>query len=87
LRQQDASIIEDTRARAQRQVSEEIAMDDKNDRGQADRSRINVNQAHEIKYWTQRFDVTPDQLMEAVRAVGPSVTDVESHLRQQRRAG
>ncbi|CAB3852128.1 hypothetical protein LMG26686_02016 [Achromobacter mucicolens] len=54
--------------------------DDLSKRGPQDRSRINVNEAHELRYWTQALDVTEAQLREAVKAVGPSATAVREHL-------
>ncbi|WP_334165278.1 DUF3606 domain-containing protein [Achromobacter mucicolens] len=53
--------------------------DDLSKRGPQDRSRINVNEAHE-RYWTQALGVTEAQLREAVKAVGPSATAVREHL-------
>lgn len=49
-------------------------------RGQPDRSRINVHEDYELRYWSNKFGVTPDQLRAAVRAVGPMAHDVARHL-------
>lgn len=54
--------------------------DDLKDRGPQDRSRINVNEAHELRYWTQALGVTEAQLREAVQAVGTSAAAVRKHL-------
>lgn len=54
--------------------------DDLSKRGPQDRSRINVNEPHELRYWTQALGVTEVQLREAVKAVGPSATAVREHL-------
>ncbi|AYD65865.1 DUF3606 domain-containing protein [Achromobacter sp. LC458] len=54
--------------------------DDLKDRGPQDRSRINVNEAHELRYWTQALGVTEAQLREAVQAVGASAAAVRKHL-------
>ncbi len=54
--------------------------DDLSKRGPQDRSRINVNEAHELRYWTQALGVTEAQLREAVKAVGPSAAAVREHL-------
>lgn len=54
--------------------------DDLNERGAQDRSRINVNEAHEVRYWTQRFGVTEAQLHQAVADVGVSADAVAQHL-------
>ena len=42
--------------------------------------RINVREAHEVTYWTNRFDVTPEQLTHAIANVGPLVRDVARYL-------
>ena len=44
--------------------------DDMTNRGPQDRARINVNEAHELRYWTKELGVTEAQLKEAVNAVG-----------------
>lgn len=54
--------------------------DDLSKRGPQDRSRINVNEAHELRYWTQALGVTEAKLREAVKAVGPSAAAVREHL-------
>jgi Protein of unknown function (DUF3606) len=50
-------------------------------RGQQDRQRIDVHQEHELRYWSEKFGVTPDDLKEAIEAVGPMVEDVEQRVR------
>lgn len=57
--------------------------DDPNKRGPQDRSRINVNEPWELRYWSEKLGVTADQLTEAVRQVGPNVEAVEQHLARQ----
>jgi hypothetical protein len=57
--------------------------DDKANRGSPDRDRINVNQQHELRYWSEKFGVTPDQLKQAVQDVGPLVTKVQQRLQQR----
>lgn len=54
--------------------------DDKNKTGKQDDIRINVNQAHEVAYWTKELGVSAEKLREAVAAVGPMVKDVKKHL-------
>lgn len=54
--------------------------DDLNNRGPQDRSRINVNEPHELHYWTKELGVTEPQLRAAVQAVGVSVSAVRTHL-------
>ena len=54
--------------------------DDLNKRGQQDRIRINVNEEHEVRYWTQELGVTREELERAVKAVGVMVDDVRKYL-------
>lgn len=54
--------------------------DDLKNRGPADRSRINVHEAWELRWWTQHLGVTESQLRAAVAAVGVSVAAVRKHL-------
>jgi hypothetical protein len=55
--------------------------DDPNIRGAQDRSRINVEQSHEVRYWSQKFGVSEEELRKAVEAVGPMADAVERRLR------
>jgi hypothetical protein len=55
-------------------------VDDLNERGPSDRSRINVHEPHELRYWTQALDVTEEQLRAAVAQVGVMVEAVRVHL-------
>ncbi|MDO9359113.1 MAG: DUF3606 domain-containing protein [Polaromonas sp.] len=55
--------------------------DDKNNRGPADRSRINVNEEYELSYWKTRLNCSADELRAAVKAAGPSVDAVEKYLK------
>jgi hypothetical protein len=54
--------------------------DDLKDRGAQDRSRVNVNEDHEVRYWTQKWGVTKEQLMAAVKKAGVSVAAVAKAL-------
>jgi Protein of unknown function (DUF3606) len=58
--------------------------DDPSKRGPADRARINVNEAHELRYWSQKFGCTPDELKAAVKSVGVMANKVEAHLQSKR---
>ena len=58
--------------------------DDPKKRGGQDRHRINVSQAHELRDWAQKFDVSQQQIKEAVQAVGDRADDVELHLKGSR---
>ena len=54
--------------------------DDTSKRGPADRTRINVNEASELSYWTKELGCTADELREAVNAVGVMVAEVRRYL-------
>jgi hypothetical protein len=53
-------------------------------RGGQDRERINVNQDYELRDWAKKFDATPQQIKEAVQAVGDRADKVEMHLKGSR---
>ncbi|MES2632960.1 MAG: DUF3606 domain-containing protein [Pseudomonadota bacterium] len=55
--------------------------DDKTKTSQADRIRINVNEAYELRDWSKKFGVTEEQLIAAVKKVGPMAADVERELK------
>jgi hypothetical protein len=55
-------------------------MDDKSKTGKRDDSRINVNESYELQYWSEKFNVTTDQLKQAVQAVGTQATAVAEYL-------
>ena len=48
--------------------------------GKPDVSRINVEQVHEVKDWSDKFGVSREQLRKVVESAGPRVTDAEHHL-------
>jgi hypothetical protein len=56
-------------------------------RGGAHRQRINVDQDYELRHWSQKFGVSPDELRQAVKTVGPMVDAVEQHLRGRNSGG
>lgn len=58
--------------------------DDKTHRSGSDRERINVNQPYELRDWAKKFDATPEQIKEAVQAVGDRADKVEMHLKGSR---
>ena len=51
--------------------------DDPKKRGRQDRSRINTSEDYEVRYWSKKFGVSPDQLKAAVKKVGNSVAAVQ----------
>jgi hypothetical protein len=58
--------------------------DDKTRAQGSDRDRINVNQDYELRDWAKKFNVSPEQIKEAVRAVGDRADMVEMHLKGSR---
>ncbi|MBC7913816.1 MAG: DUF3606 domain-containing protein [Pyrinomonadaceae bacterium] len=50
-------------------------MDNKENIGQIDHDRINVN--YELRYWSSKFGVTAENLKKAVEAAGMSAKEVE----------
>lgn len=61
-------------------------MDDKKKKGPADAERINVNEPHEVRYWTKKLDCTVPQLKNAVFTVGVMVKDVRKFLQTSKSA-
>lgn len=58
--------------------------DDTTQRGGQDRKLIDVNQDYELRDWSKKFDVSPQQIKEAVQAVGTRADDVEMHFKGTR---
>jgi hypothetical protein len=47
------------------------------------RTRIDMRQPYQVAYWKQRFDVSEEELTEAVRAAGELARNVEAHLKSK----
>jgi hypothetical protein len=54
--------------------------DDTSKPGRPDRDRINVNEEWELRDWSQKFGVSPDELKRAVQQVGDRADAVRQHL-------
>jgi hypothetical protein len=54
--------------------------DDLKQTGRADDQRINIEQDHELSYWSKELGVSRDELRSAVQQAGPMVRDVRQHL-------
>lgn len=54
--------------------------DDLTNRGPKDEARVNISEPWELTYWTKKFGCTEEELIAAVKAVGPMVIDVRKHL-------
>ena len=55
--------------------------DDPTKKGVQDRTRINTSEDYELRYWSEKFGVSQDQLKPAVQKVGNSVSAVEKELK------
>ena len=55
-------------------------MDSLTKKQQPDRSKINLHQPHEVKYWTRALKVSQDELRKAVDKVGNSAAAVRKEL-------
>jgi hypothetical protein len=62
-------------------LQEAVMADDLKQTGKQDDERINVEQDHELSYWSGKLGVSRDKLREAVAKVGPMRKAVERHLR------
>ena len=56
--------------------------DDLNKKGEPDRSLINMNEPHEVSYWTKKFNVSKEELERAIEKAGNrSAEEVERRLK------
>ncbi|QUS42483.1 DUF3606 domain-containing protein [Tardiphaga alba] len=55
-------------------------MDNLSNRGQPDRSKINMNEDHEVRYWTHELGVSKDELQRVIDKVGNSAAAVRKQL-------
>ena len=49
-------------------------------RHQRDRSKINMHEEHEVKYWTHALGISKEELQKAVDKVGSSAAAVRKEL-------
>lgn len=54
--------------------------DNLNRRQPEDPKKINKNQSWEIEYWCKELNCTRDELLAAIKEVGPYVKDVKKYL-------
>ena len=57
--------------------------DDRSKKGSQDRNKISLSEDYEVRYWSQKFGVTPERLRAAVQKVGNSAQAVERELKQR----
>jgi hypothetical protein len=55
--------------------------DNRNLRGEPDRSLVNMSESYEVEYWTKRLGGTKQRLQQTVNAVGNSAAKVEAWLK------
>ncbi|MDT3402559.1 DUF3606 domain-containing protein [Mucilaginibacter terrae] len=48
--------------------------------GNPDRDHINIHENYEVEYWSKKFSVNPEQLRQAVKQVGTTVTAVKEYF-------
>ena len=56
-------------------------MSDDTSKTRSDRNRISLSEDYEVRYWSEKFGVSRDELERAVKQVGPSPTAVQDYLR------
>ncbi len=54
--------------------------DDKTKTAPQDASRVNVHEDYEVRYWTKKWNISPQELKDAVSSVGVSVKAIEKKL-------
>jgi hypothetical protein len=55
-------------------------LDDLKKKGSQDRSKINMHEDHEVRYWTKELGVSKERLQKAVDKVGNSAAAVRQEL-------
>jgi hypothetical protein len=56
--------------------------DDLSKKRPQDSSRVNTHEEYEVRYWSEKFGVSPEKLKAAVEKVGNSAEAVEKELRR-----
>jgi Protein of unknown function (DUF3606) len=54
--------------------------DDRTKRGSEDRQRINMSENYEVAYWSKKWDISYEELADAVRRAGPMAAAVAKVL-------
>jgi predicted RNA-binding protein YlqC (UPF0109 family) len=62
------------------QYREAVMADNKLNRGQPDRSKINMSEDYEVKHWTRELGVTREELARVIEKVGNSAAAVRKEL-------
>lgn len=61
-------------------------MDDKSKPGGQDRKRIDTHEDYEVRDWAKALNVSKEELLEAIKAVGNDAEDVRAHLSSSSRS-
>lgn len=56
--------------------------DSKKETGKQDRIRINSSEDYEVRDWSNKFGCTKEELLRAIKNVGPMADDVEQEVRR-----
>ena len=48
-----------------------------------DKYSININDKHEIEYWSNKLGIAPTELLDIVELVGNSSLDVKKYLKER----
>jgi uncharacterized membrane protein YebE (DUF533 family) len=62
-----------------------MADDDKTKAGGRDRKLISLSEDYEVRDWSKKFGVDPDELRAAVKAVGNEAAKVEAYLKSRKK--
>ena len=54
--------------------------DNRLNRGQSDRSKINMSEDYEVRYWAKELGITRDELQKVIDKVGDSIAAVRKEL-------
>jgi len=54
--------------------------DDLKNRGAQDRRRVNIHEDYEVRYWTEKWGISKEQLAQAVKRAGVSAEAVARQL-------
>ncbi len=52
--------------------------------GRLEHTRIDLADAYQVAYWTEKFAVTAERLKAAVEVAGPQAADVERNLNMRK---
>jgi len=55
-------------------------LDDRLRRGQPDRSKINMNEDYEVRYWIKHLGISKQELAKVVEKVGNSAAAIRKEL-------